>query len=143
MIELIGTPFTGVGNRDVNFNGKLVTIRSQGGDPDQCVIDCGFVGPGFVFQSGEDNRAVLQAITIAHGEVFGSGGGIYISSSSPWIKGCKIVDCNQLGGRGGGLFCGASASPLLTDCEIVGCNGEASDIRRLEGRGSTATDPRY
>ncbi len=122
VIELIGTPFTGVGNCNVNFNGKLVTVRSQGGDPDQCVIDCGGTH-GFVFQSGEDNRAVLEAITISGGYMeSGHGGGINISSSSPWIKACKIIHFTiDHQSRGGGVYCGASASPLLTDCTISDC----------------------
>ena len=139
MIELIGTPFTGVGNRDVDFNGKLVTVRSQGGDPDQCVIDCQRDGRGFVFHSGEDNRAVLRAITITNGhEEYGDGGGIYISSSSPWIEGCRIVNCG-IGGynqyRGGGIYCAASASPVLTDCEISDCSAGSARYRALGGAG--------
>jgi hypothetical protein len=126
VIELIGTPFTGVGNRDVNFNGKRVTVRSQSGDPNQCVIDCQTTGRGFVFQSGEDNQAVLEAITITNGFMNNpgsGGGGILISSSSPWIKGCKIVQCSAGEmSNGGGVFAETNSSPLLTDCTIEHCS---------------------
>lgn len=129
VIELIGTEFSGEGNSNVNFNGRLVTIRSQGGDPDQC-----FTGR-FVFDSGEDNRAVLEGITIRLRYLeFGSGGGISIHASSPWIRGCKIVDCSvDHTGAGGGVYCGNFSAPLFTDCTISGC--EAGSDRYPAARG--------
>ncbi len=121
VIELIGTPFTGPGNRQIDYHGRLVTIRSQSRDPDQCVIGCGGAG-GFTFDSGEDNRAVLEAVTLSGGYSEFGGGGIHILSSSPWIKGCKIINFQiDHWGRGAGVHCSASASPLLTDCTISDC----------------------
>jgi hypothetical protein len=40
VIELANGTFTGPGNRDVDYLSKLVTIRSQSGNPEACVIDC-------------------------------------------------------------------------------------------------------
>jgi|GEM_PF-1190125 len=126
VIELIGTPFTGVGNRDVNFNGRLVTVRSQSGDPDQCVIDCQGVDRGFTFSSGENSQAILEAITITNGYMNNpgsGGGGIYISSSSPSIRDSKIVSCHaDEMSSGGGLCVVANSFPFLTDCTIANCS---------------------
>ena len=40
IIELSDGVFTGDGNRDLDFLGKGITLRSQSGDPELCVIDC-------------------------------------------------------------------------------------------------------
>ncbi len=40
IIELTPGTFTGDGNRDVDYLGRAITIRSQSGDPAGCVIDC-------------------------------------------------------------------------------------------------------
>ena len=40
IIELADGTFTGDGNRDLDYLGKAITIRSQSGDPSVCVIDC-------------------------------------------------------------------------------------------------------
>ena len=39
-IELTAGLFTGVGNRDLHFVDRSVTLRSQSGDPADVVIDC-------------------------------------------------------------------------------------------------------
>ncbi|MHC4721561.1 MAG: InlB B-repeat-containing protein, partial [Planctomycetota bacterium] len=40
--------YTGPGNRDLDFHGKLITVRSEVG-PDECIIDCQGAGRAFVF----------------------------------------------------------------------------------------------
>ena len=40
VIELGDGVFVGAGNRDVSFQGKALTVRSQSGDPSVCVLDC-------------------------------------------------------------------------------------------------------
>ena len=55
--------YTGVGNRDLNFHGKTITVRSENG-PAHCIIDCGHAGRGFTFQSGETEQAVVDGFTI-------------------------------------------------------------------------------
>ena len=51
-IELTDGTFTGVGNRDLNYLGKAITVRSRSGDPNACIIDCGQADRGFSFISG-------------------------------------------------------------------------------------------
>jgi pectin methylesterase-like acyl-CoA thioesterase len=63
--------FTGDGNRDVNFLGKAITIRSQDGGPSVCIIDCkGSFGErhrGFRFDSREGRESVLSGVTVSNG----------------------------------------------------------------------------
>lgn len=59
--------WTGPGNRDLDFGGRLITVRSDGGDPALCVIDCQGAGRGFVFQSGETAPAVIRGFAITGG----------------------------------------------------------------------------
>ena len=44
--------YTGLNNKDLDFNGKAITVRSEDG-PANCVIDCQDQGRGFYFHSGE------------------------------------------------------------------------------------------
>ena len=44
--------YTGVGNKDLDFNGKNIVLKSLNG-PELVVIDCEGEGRGFYFHSGE------------------------------------------------------------------------------------------
>ncbi|MHC4501634.1 MAG: hypothetical protein ACYS21_21310 [Planctomycetota bacterium] len=44
--------YTGPGNRDIDFLGKAITVRSESG-PENCIIDCENSGRGFYFDDGE------------------------------------------------------------------------------------------
>ena len=57
--------YTGTGNRDIDFLGKAITVRSENG-PNNCVIDCNGEGRGFEFRSGEDANSVLAGFTITN-----------------------------------------------------------------------------
>ena len=65
VIELIDGMFTGDGNRDMDYLGKALTIRSQSGDPDLCITPCGALAEehrGFHFHSNEGPGSVLSGI---------------------------------------------------------------------------------
>jgi hypothetical protein len=122
IIELMDGSFTGDGNRDIDYLGKAITIRSQNRNPEACVIDCQGLGRGFCFQSGELAEAVLDGIKITNGcvagEPSGGGGGIFCSGSSPTIRNCIISSCLS-GEYGGGVYCSGS-SPIFTNCTLFG-----------------------
>ncbi|MCH8274597.1 MAG: hypothetical protein IH851_07395, partial [Armatimonadetes bacterium] len=44
--------YTGAGNKNLDFGGKLIEVISENG-PDNCIIDCENDGRGFYFHSGE------------------------------------------------------------------------------------------
>jgi hypothetical protein len=39
IVELTDGTFTGDGNRDIDYKGKALTVRSQSGNPEGCIID--------------------------------------------------------------------------------------------------------
>jgi hypothetical protein len=131
----------GTSNRDLDFGGKAITVRSMNG-PENCTIDCGGTPTNphraFYFYSGEDANSIVEGFTIMGGyakynaSVPGMddphGGAIYCVAtlvegrpSSPTIRNCIItnnqVDDSTGNGHGGGIFCSAS-SPVIIDCVI-------------------------
>ena len=65
VLVLDGT-YTGDGNKNLDFGGKDITVRSESG-PDDCTVDCEADGRGFLFHSGETNDAALEGLTITNG----------------------------------------------------------------------------
>ena len=63
--------FRGKGNKEVHFWGKAVTVRSQSGNPGDCIIDAegeiGLPWPAFIFDFGEGRDAVVKDLTIYDG----------------------------------------------------------------------------
>lgn len=131
--------YTGPGNRDLDFHGGQITVRSAGGDPNTCIIDCegdpNNPHRGFYFHDGETNTSVLSGFTIRNGYTdrdspggnFG-GGILCANGSSPTIENCTIsgntvVDAQ---GGGGGVSCLENSNPSITDCIITG--NTASDV---------------
>ena len=144
--------YTGSGNKDLDFGGKAITVRSI--DPNNpnvvatTVIDCENSGRGFYFHSGEETNSVLAGFTIKRGVVSGDpamGGGIYCSGSSPTIENCTIRNNRANGnsgsserngrhGYGGGIFCTSGSHPTVVGCVIT-------DNTAAGGPGGSASEP--
>jgi hypothetical protein len=127
-VSLAPGTFRGEGNRDLNYLGKSVVVRSQNGDPDDCTLDCegSLAHPrrGFYFHSGESPQAVLEGVTIRWGFAQYGGGIRCINGSSPTICNCRIRDCSgSYQTFGAGMYCDQS-SPTITGCEFIGNLGE-------------------
>jgi hypothetical protein len=139
IIELTDGVFTGSGNRDVDFRGKAIRIRSQSRNPAACVIDCegsvAYEHRGFRFSSGEGVGSVLEGLTIQRGHIR-DGGGIYCYSSSPTILRCVLLD-NEATSFGGGIYCENEASPVISSCTIAG-NGASEGGGGIECYDSSA-----
>ena len=125
--------YSGVGNRSLDFGGRVLTVRSENG-PGNCIIDVGDDVPGVQFRSGESSLAVLEGLTITNGS------GIECDASSPVIRNC-VIDGNRGSGIaclngsraviinsiitsntapvGGGIYCYYS-SPTIRNCTVVG-----------------------
>jgi hypothetical protein len=106
--------YVGLGNKDLDFNGKAITVKSDNG-PENCVIDCEGNGRGFYFHSDETQSSVLNGFTIINGQA-DYGGGIKCNES-PRIINCKIIG-NTAEKSGGGLFC-AVWEANITNCIIA------------------------
>jgi predicted outer membrane repeat protein len=125
VVGLADGTFRGPGNRDIDYHGKAITIRSQAGDPDWCIIDCEGTYEdqhrGFDFHSGEGPGASLQGVTVIGGYVrlpAPDGGGVRCSSASPTFFDCVFAD-NYADSDGGGLYA-AGGSPVFVRCVFAG-----------------------
>jgi len=109
IIYLAPGTFTGFGNRDLDFNGKAITV--SGLDPNDpnivaaTIIDCNGTETdkhrGFYFHSGEESNSVICGITITNGR-HDYGGAIYCYQSSLYIHHCNLTA--NTAQQGGALF---------------------------------------
>jgi predicted outer membrane repeat protein len=121
VIALGDGTFTGDGNRNIDFLGRAITVRSLNGSAEGCIIDCegseAFPQRGFHFHSGEGSESYLEGITIAHGWTNGQGGAILCDeSASPTILSCRFVE--NVAGSGGGMYGGESST--VASCLFAG-----------------------
>jgi len=124
--------YSGAGNRDIDFNGKNLTITSQNG-PTSTIIDCGGRNTtdgsgnhrGFYLHSSE-TKAVISGVTVKNGYEqavsgitdSGRGGGIYVAGSSAAIQNCILSGNTAL--YGGGLYNYTNAGPItLAGCTLI------------------------
>jgi predicted outer membrane repeat protein len=91
--------YTGEGNRDIDFLGKVITVRSvDPNDPNvvaSTIINCQGMEfdqhRAFYFHTGEGVESVLAGFTIKNGNAR-CGGGIYCIESNPTIVSCTFSD---------------------------------------------------
>ncbi len=124
-IQLADGFFTGAGNRDIDFQGKAITVLSKSGKPALCIIDCRGDAENphraFIFQNQEGQDSVIEGIGIMNGNVnalkneFRSGGAILcLNASSPTLL--NLIFIGNEARDGGGLACLAGSSPTVSDC---------------------------
>ncbi len=119
LVEIANGTYTGSGNKDLDFGGKAITVRSASGDPALCILDCDSNGRGFYFHSGEGRDSVVEGLRITNGYAVGAdGGGICCDNSSPTLVICVFSE--NVASRGGGIACTYGSNPLLTSCIIDG-----------------------
>ncbi len=113
--------YTGAGNQNMNFLGKLITVRSAKG-PENCIIEPEPDNYGFLLVSGETSATVLDGLTIRNADSPGIqhllGSAIVIDGASPVISNCIFED-NLLTTNSGSAFGGAiysNGNPRLLDC---------------------------
>lgn len=98
VIELTDGTFTGDDNRDVDFAGKGLTIRSQSGNPENCVIDCegSPADPhrAFYLEDALTSTSYVEGITVRGGQApatgFEAGGAIYCYNASLHVARCHF-----------------------------------------------------
>ncbi len=137
--------YTGDGNRDLDFGGRLITLRSANG-PNTCIIDCQESSRGFSFVGGETADAVVDGLTITNCTASsgspdggGAGGGMFVENSSPTITDCVFANnwvwsfFHPDAALGGGMY-NLNSSPTLTNCTFVANSAEgAFESRHLGG----------
>jgi hypothetical protein len=111
--------YTGAGNRDLDFDGRLISLRSAGG-PDNCVIDCQENGRGFYLHSGETLETVIQGFTITNGSGY-KGGAILLDDGDATLIDCVFT--NNTAEIGSALHQARHAIPgnlVLSGCTFSG-----------------------
>ncbi|MBD3237513.1 MAG: hypothetical protein GF330_12475 [Candidatus Eisenbacteria bacterium] len=130
-IELADGVYKGAGNRDLDFRGKTLTLRSSSGDPSCCIIDCEGDSTahhrGFCFRSGESSACLVEGIGVTGGYAGGEsiewpdwGGAVSCTDeSSPTFRNCVFARnyCTYVGGA---IATSGSSHPAFIDCEFVG-----------------------
>ncbi len=126
IVVTLGT-HRGPGNRDIQFNGKAITVQSS--EPNDrvivggTIIDSGGSGAephlGFHFRGGEDANSILAGLTITGGGGCYEGGAIRCwNYSSPTIRDCLIIN-NLSEGRAGGIYCGNGSDAVIMNCTFT------------------------
>ncbi len=120
IIEVADGTYTAAGFYNIDFGGKLVTVRNSSGDPTKCIIDCQNVSGrrGFYFHNYETPAATVEGITIKNANAGGLyyGGAIECEEASPTISNCIIT--NNSAAFGGAIDC-FNASPVIKNCIIT------------------------
>jgi len=120
VIVLDGT-YTEHGNREIDFYGKAITVRSMNG-PDNCTID--LLDPnlggyrGFHFNSSEGSDSVVDGFLIKNGYA-SPGGGIFCDYASPTIRNCRFSNNEAPSHSGGGIYC-LYSDATITNCTFTG-----------------------
>jgi predicted outer membrane repeat protein len=149
--------YTGAGNRDMDFGGKAITVRSENG-ADVCIIDlqADETDPhrAFFFHTQETADSVVEGFTIRNG-FMEAGAAIRIQNNAvPTIRRCNfngnqgsatissrsgmtLADCEFRDNASGVFLGGHGADPIATlvDCLFVGhvdgvlnIGGHVSDV---------------
>jgi parallel beta-helix repeat protein/predicted outer membrane repeat protein len=111
--------YTGNGNKNLDFGGKSIVLRSAEG-PENCIIDCEGDGRGFHFRNRETPDAVVEGFTVINGHVSGVypegyGGAILCQNASPTIRNC-IFNENEASGGGAMYYFAKYSSGTISDC---------------------------
>ena len=117
--------FTGEGNHEVDCLDKALTIVSESGNPELCVIDCGTPPVcnqalvGLYFRESVHGSPRLEGVTIRDG----CGGVICDTGSAPVISNCIFRDniCGscEVGYQGAGMRCYSNSTPTIINCLFV------------------------
>ncbi len=153
--------YRGPGNRDLDFGGRSIVLRSERGDPRVCVIDCegspAEPRRGFWFHRNERPETVVSGITVRGGWSADRGGGVLVANESAFPGvGPTFANCVFTGNtapRGAGLavddsvdeYSWGNTAVTLRQCEVTANEGSGLYLGRVGGlrlEGCAITDNR-
>lgn len=116
--------YTGTGNKNIDFDGKPITVRSENG-AENCIIEIDQdYARGFIFNSGETGDSIVRGLTIRNGSFpLNSGGAINCIGTSPVITECVFT--NNFAMFGGAVHL-ENSSALITHCVFDGNTADVS-----------------
>jgi hypothetical protein len=116
IVELTDGTFAGPGNRDIELPWASVTVRSRGGDPDSCRIECegapGAPHRGFHLGPTGATGSRLEHLTVSGGYA-DLGGAVQVEGGGLAIEGCVFTGCRAR--EGGGVY-GGGGEIEMADC---------------------------
>jgi Peptidase C10 family/Spi protease inhibitor/Carboxypeptidase regulatory-like domain/Disaggregatase related/Right handed beta helix region len=125
VVILSGT-YSGQGNRDLDFKGKAITVRSEDpNEPNLVTIECDGTADnphrGFQFHSYETPLSVLDGLTITGG-YYERGGAMYFESGvQPTVIRCTLRANSAL--LGGAVY--NESNPKMVDCTFSASSADA------------------
>jgi hypothetical protein len=128
--------YTGLGNRDIDFGGRAITVRSS--DPDDpavvaaTIIDCAQGGRGFIFQSGETTDSVIDGLKVINGFATDGSGVYLLNGSGATVRNSVFSDHIAPVSRGivqSGNFPTEDGDLAVINCEIVNNLGAGLQVR--------------
>ncbi|MFC1573072.1 right-handed parallel beta-helix repeat-containing protein [Candidatus Eisenbacteria bacterium] len=135
-VALTNGTFTGPGNKNIDYLGKAITVKSISGHPEVCIIDCEatYQDPhrGVHFHSAEGPQSLLEGVTIKNANLSGigvceNGGAIRCEgTSAPTLRNC-IFTANAAC-LGAGVFCADSSAPTLQYCTFSDNSAHREDL---------------
>ncbi len=134
-VVLADGTYAGVGNRALDFDGKLITVRSANGAAG-CVLDAEDAERHFVFQSGETSAAVLRELTLRNG-FDESGGSVLLQGASPSFDGCRF-ESNEATFSGGAVDADETSDPSFSLCQFESndAGGDGGAYNAFGGEGA-------
>ena len=127
LVAAMKAPYTGDGNRDLDFMGKAITLEGNVADPSLCVIDIGATEGdphrALWFHSGEDDDSVVRGFTIRNGFMDRGGAVLIQNSSSPLFEACVFESNVALRDSledGGGAIHAHVGGVNLQGCSFLG-----------------------
>ena len=136
--------YTGEGNRDIDFKGAAITVRSENG-PQNCIIDCnGSIAQphrGFYFHSSEKEDSLLDGFTITNGYIHGSwyvgiGAAVLCTNKSrPTINNCIFTE--NTARWDGGAINNLASSPTITNCTFINNSAIGNDGGAINNENSS------
>ena len=133
--------YTGEGNRDIDFLGKSIILKSVNG-PEYTIIDCqgSEADPhrGITISTGCDERTTVEGFTIQNA-YHEWGGGMLLFDVSATVRNCVFKDngTGQLGGPGGAIRCTwgdvPEVTPTITNCVFEGNSASYGGALMIDG----------
>ena len=115
--------YSGSGNYNLDFSGKILSLVSANG-ADYCTIDADDNGRVFWFHSGETAYSCVDGFRIINGSATEGGAVLLEQNSDPTIRNCVFSGNDATDGHGGAIYASA-AKPSIYNCVFL--NNSASD----------------
>ncbi len=109
--------YTGFGNRDLDFNGKAITLMADG-PAASVTIDCEYAGSAVRFQSDDHGPSIVSGFVITRAPEFA-----VLASGAGNVK---VTECVFTENQGGACVVASDAT-----LEVTGCVFEDNDTRGI------------